>query len=53
MVPYREGAADGFVLRDWLPGQTELFAEQVCRCCVNAPALRHEYAGTTLWSHSA
>lgn len=49
---FTEGAADGFVLRDsGLPGQTELFVEQVVPVLRKRGLFRHEYAGTTLRSH--
>ena len=49
---FTTGAADGFVLRDsGLPGQTELFVEQVVPVLRKRGLFRHEYAGTTLRSH--
>ncbi|WP_395310941.1 NtaA/DmoA family FMN-dependent monooxygenase [Mycobacterium sp. AMU20-3851] len=46
------GAADGFVLRDsGLPGQEELFVEQVVPVLRKRGLFRHEYAGSTLRSH--
>ena len=46
------GAADGFVLRDsGLPGQAELFVDQVVPVLRKRGLFRHEYAGTTLRSH--
>lgn len=49
---FTEGAADGFVLRDsGLPGQAELFVEQVVPVLRKRGLFRHEYAGTTLRSH--
>ena len=45
-------AADGFVLRDTgLPGQAELFVEQVEPVLRKRGLFRHEYTGTTLRSH--
>ncbi|MBN3453877.1 NtaA/DmoA family FMN-dependent monooxygenase [Mycobacterium sp. DSM 3803] len=49
---FTTAAADGFVLRDsGLPGQTELFVEQVVPVLRKRGLFRHEYAGTTLRSH--
>ena len=49
---YTTGAADGFVLRDsGLPGQHELFVEQVVPVLRKRGLFRHEYAGATLRSH--
>lgn len=49
---FTEGAADGFVLRDsGLPGQVELFVDQVVPLLRKRGLFRHEYAGTTLRSH--
>ncbi|GAS86102.1 NtaA/DmoA family FMN-dependent monooxygenase [Mycolicibacterium brisbanense] len=49
---FSTAAADGFVLRDTgLPGQTELFVEQVVPVLRKRGLFRHEYAGTTLRSH--
>lgn len=49
---FANGAADGFVLRDsGLPGQEELFVEQVVPVLRKRGLFRHEYAGSTLRSH--
>ncbi|KRD06818.1 nitrilotriacetate monooxygenase [Mycobacterium sp. Root265] len=49
---FTDGAADGFVLRDsGLPGQEELFVEQVVPVLRKRGLFRHEYTGTTLRSH--
>ncbi|MBN3509283.1 NtaA/DmoA family FMN-dependent monooxygenase [Mycolicibacterium septicum] len=49
---FSAGAADGFVLRDsGLPGQHELFVEQVVPVLRKRGLFRHEYAGATLRSH--
>ncbi len=49
---FTEGAADGFVLRDsGLPGQAELFVDEVVPLLRKRGLFRHEYAGTTLRSH--
>jgi FMN-dependent oxidoreductase (nitrilotriacetate monooxygenase family) len=49
---FTTAAADGFVLRDTgLPGQAELFVEQVVPVLRKRGLFRHEYTGTTLRSH--
>lgn len=49
---FTERAADGFVLQDpGLPGQFELFAEQVVPVLRKRRLFRHEYRGTTLREH--
>ncbi|MEE6164258.1 MULTISPECIES: NtaA/DmoA family FMN-dependent monooxygenase [unclassified Mycolicibacterium] len=49
---FSTAAADGFVLRDTgLPGQAELFVEQVVPVLRKRGLFRHEYTGTTLRSH--
>ncbi|MGU3499708.1 NtaA/DmoA family FMN-dependent monooxygenase [Mycobacterium sp. C31M] len=49
---FTRGAADGFVLRDsGLPGQEELFVEQVVPVLRKRGLFRHEYTGSTLRSH--
>ncbi|BBZ32827.1 NtaA/DmoA family FMN-dependent monooxygenase [Mycolicibacterium confluentis] len=49
---FTSGAADGFVLSDsGLPGQFELFVEQVVPLLRKRGLVRHEYRGTTLRDH--
>jgi len=49
---FTTGAADGFVLRDsGLPGQHELFVEQVVPVLRKRGLFRHEYTGSTLRAH--
>ena len=49
---FTSGAADGFVLSDsGLPGQFELFVDQVVPLLRYRGLVRHEYRGTTLREH--
>lgn len=45
------GAADGFILSEWLPGQLQRFIEQVLPVLRRRGLAWDDYAGDTLRSH--